>query len=331
MHQTPAYARMAHIIAMLKSGRHASVQAIRDSLAAIRMDDGTSLECVSKTVIRDIAELKARGCPIRFNRKLDSYELADKSWELSSSPLLSGSEMLAVAVGTQFAAASLPKEIAAQVARVGQAIFKTNTDDFDHGADTTSMKILMPPLAPEIEKIFATVYEGWSQRRLLTIRYSDEKGEVTERTIEPQALLFHEMGWYVRCYCYLRGGQRTFAVARIEAARQLDVTFRPRPELMDDVTFDTFDERDGYRDIAIRLTKKGRQFALTHVLHSRQRIAVNADGSYTMSVPLKAKHLAVQWIVSQRGEAVPVAPKEFVAAVRECAGKILALCKELSE
>ena len=312
MHQTPAYARMAHIIAMLKSGKNASVQAILDSLAAVKMDDGTSLECVSKTVIRDIAELKAMKCPIRFNRKLDTYELTNKSWELSSAPLLGGSEMLAVTVGAQFAKACLPKDIAAQVNRVSQAIFEANTDDFDHGVDTSSMKILMPPLAPETERMFAMVYEGWAKRRLLTIRYTDEKGETTERTIEPQALLFHGMGWYIRCYCYLRGDQRTFAIARIEAVKILDVTFQPRPELYEDVTFDTFDGRKVYENISIRLTKTGRQFALAHVLHSKQKFSKNEDGTFTMTAPQKAKHLTVQWILSQRGEATPVAPAELV-------------------
>ena len=322
MHQTPAYARMAHIIAMLKSGRNASVQAILDSLAAVKMDDGTTLECVSKTVIRDIAELKAMKCPIRFNRKLDTYELTDKSWELSSAPLLGGSEMLAVAVGAQFAKACLSKDIAAQVDRVSQAIFEANTADFDHGVDTSSMKILMPPLAPETEKIFAMVYEGWAQRRLLTIRYTDEKGETTERTIEPQALLFHGMGWYIRCYCYLRGGQRTFAIARIEAVKMLDVTFQLRPELYEDVTFDTFDGRKVYENISIRLTKTGRQFALAHVLHSKQKFTKCEDDSYTMTLPPMTKHLVGEWILAQRGNAVPLTPAELVDDVIAASQKI---------
>ena len=63
------------------------------------------------------------------------------------------------------------------------------------------------------------------------------------------------------------------------------------------------------------------------MLHSRQVITANEDGSFTMAVPLKAKHLAVQWILSQRGEAVPVAPKELVSNVCDCARNIIALCE----
>lgn len=95
----------------------------------------------------------------------------------------------------------------------------------------TTLKILVPPVAPEAEKIFATVYEAWSTRHLLTIDYANDQGEPTKRTIEPQALLFHEMAWYVSAYCYLRSAQRTFAVSRIVTARIENGTFTSRPEL----------------------------------------------------------------------------------------------------
>ena len=312
MQQSIPYARKAHILTLLKSGKAVTVPSILESLAKLTLPDGTKLECVSKTVIRDIKELKDMGCPIFWKRSLDSYELKDMSWDMPATPLLGCDEILAVAVGTQFGSACLPKEVAKQVKSVGTAIFDANTDQFYHGADLSALKILVPPIAPESEKVFSAVYEAWSTRHLLTITYSDEKGEITTRTIEPQALMFHEMAWYVRSYCYLRSGTRTFAVSRIDKAKIEEGTFSPRPDLYENVTFDTFDERDGYKDIEIRLTKIGRQFAVAHVLHSKQVITANEDGSFTMAVPLKAKHLAVQWILSQRGEAVPVAPIDLV-------------------
>ena len=86
MHQTPAYARMAHIIAMLKSGRNASVQAILKSLASVKMDNGTTLKCVSKTVIRDIA--RAIGAAWRLTRTPGALR---RSSTVFSAPSLRGS------------------------------------------------------------------------------------------------------------------------------------------------------------------------------------------------------------------------------------------------
>lgn len=329
MNQSASYARKAHILTLLKSGKAVTVPSIMESLAKITLQDGTKLECVSKTVIRDIKDLKDMGCPIFWRRSLDSYELRDMSWDMPATPLLGCDEILAVAVGTQFGAATLPKEVARSVRKVGTAIFDANTDQFYHGADIAALKILVPPVAPEAEGIFATVYEAWSTRHLLTIVYADEKGEETKRTIEPQALLFHEMVWYIRAYCYLRSCQRTFAVSRIEKATIEEATFSPRPDLYEGITFDTFDERAPYKDIVILLSKSGRQFALAHVLHSKQKITRNDDGTYTMTAPQKARGLAVQWILSQRGEATPVAPAELVDDVQAKCEKILNMAKEI--
>ena len=85
--------------------------------------------------------------------------------------------------------------------------------------------------------------------------------------------------------------------------------------MYESTTFDNFDGRFEYKDIELRLTKAGHQFAVAHVLHSKQEISANADGTYTMTVPAKATHLAVQWILSQRGNATPVAPAELVEDV----------------
>ena len=323
MNQSPSYARKAHILTLLKSGNPVTVPSIVESLKKITLQDGTKLECVPKTVIRDIGELKDLGCPINWRRSLDSYELSDKSWDLPATPLLGRDELLAVAVGAQFGTATLPKGVGRHVHVIAEKIRDANTDEFYHGADLSSLKILVPPVANEAAGVFDTVYDAWATRHLLTITYSDEKGEITTRTIEPQALMFHEMAWYVRSYCYLRSGTRTFAVSRIDKAKIEKGTFSPRPDLYENVTFDTFDERDGYQDIEIRLTKKGRQFAVATVLHSRQKIVDNRDGTFTMTVPQKAKHLAVQWILAQRGEAVPVAPAELVEDVIKTGRKIV--------
>lgn len=332
MRQSVSFARKAHILTLLKSDKEVTVSFILASLSKLTLQDGTKLDCVSKTVIRDIKEMKAMGCPISWRRSLGSYVLRNMSWDMPATPLLGGDEILAVAVGTQFGSSCLPKDIAKQVKSVGAAIFEANTDQFYHGADLSALKILVPPIAPESEEIFSIVYEAWGKRHLLTLSYADEKGETTMRTIEPQALLFYGMAWYILGYCYLRSNVRTFAVSRIEKAKVEEGTFSSRPELYETITFDSFDDRNGYKDIEIRLTQIGRQFAVAHVLHSKQKITANGDGSFTMTVPLKAKHLAVQWIMSQRGNAIPVAPVELVDdilnASRAIAEATLAMKKE---
>ena len=315
MNQSASYARKAHILTLLKSGRPVSVSDIVESLGKVKLPDGTNLQCVTKTVIRDIAGLKAMGCPVTWRRSLDSYELADLSWDMPATPLLGRDEILAVAVGNQFGAAALPKKVGKSVHSVAENILKANSDQFYHGADISTLRILIPPVAPETEKKLAIVYDAWATHHLLTITYCDGTGKRTERTIEPHMLFFYGSGWYVGAFCYSRRRALTFAVSRIEKATVEDGTFAPNPKLFEDASFDNFgifDEDRFYNDIIIRLTAEGRRLAVANVLHSKQEIAANGDGTFTLTVPKKAKHLAVQWVLAQRGEAVPVAPAELV-------------------
>ena len=96
-------------------------------------------------------------------------------------------------------------------------------------------------------------------------------------------------------------------------------------------TFDTFDGRKVYENIAIRLTKAGRQFALAHVLHSKQKFTKDDGDTYTMNTPPTTKHLVVEWILSQRGNAVPLSPAELVEDVRTASLKITDACTVIQE
>lgn len=325
MRQEQKYIRMAHIVSRLKTGEDMGIPELQKSLQELEQKEGVRLECGLVTIQRDISELKKMKCPIVYHRSKTrrTYELTDKSWELHSAPLVGGDEMLAVVLGAQFASGFLPRTVGGRVRSVCQDIFAANTENFLRTVDMTSLKILTPPMSKECEAVFSTLFDAWKQRRMATIRYCDEKGDTTVRTIEPHALLFHNMAWYVRAFCHLKMAQRTFAVSRIESVETLECAFESRPELYRDATSDNFDSRPPYRNIVVELTRAGRQYAATHVLHAAQKITVHRDGRCTMTVPEKPKHLVVEWILAQRGNATPVAPLELKDEVRNACQKIM--------
>jgi predicted DNA-binding transcriptional regulator YafY len=65
--------------------------------------------------------------------------------------------------------------------------------------------------------------------RLLEIRYRDEHGEETTRTIEPQFLHLNPPVWYFLAWDHLRDDVRAFRFDRLLRARVLERTFRLRP------------------------------------------------------------------------------------------------------
>ncbi len=71
-----------------------------------------------------------------------------------------------------------------------------------------------------------TLRRGVADRRRLRIDYyTYGRDERTTREVDPYAVFADEGAWYMRGYCHLAGGERTFRVDRINEAELLDAGF----------------------------------------------------------------------------------------------------------
>lgn len=74
----------------------------------------------------------------------------------------------------------------------------------------------------------AAVERAIVEKRVLRIGYVDKDDEVTERTVEPTAVLGVKLHWYLWGYCRLREAPRAFRLDRIRSARLLEETATDR-------------------------------------------------------------------------------------------------------
>lgn len=74
--------------------------------------------------------------------------------------------------------------------------------------------------APEELAIVKQALE--SRRRLHLVYQSQSKDEVTERDVDPWALLLSEGRWYLRGHCYLVDDERIFRIDRMRSVLQLE-------------------------------------------------------------------------------------------------------------
>ena len=79
-------------------------------------------------------------------------------------------------------------------------------------------------------KITKVVEMAFLMEQKIEIRYVDEKGQITKRTIEPHGIFVNFPAWYLIAYDDLRTAPRTFRLDRINAAAILDVKFRPKAQ-----------------------------------------------------------------------------------------------------
>lgn len=178
----------------------------------------------TRTVERDLSSLQQSGVPLYAEPGRSGGYVVDKDHTLP--PLtLTPPEAAALAValhrlsGTPFAAdarSALHKVFAVMPQRERQAAREL----------AARVRLAAHPVLPSA--LPHTLCEALSTRRLLRLRHVDDRGEVTERTVEPLGFLEGDH-WYFIGWCRLRSAVRGFRLDRIREARALEETAEPRP------------------------------------------------------------------------------------------------------
>jgi len=81
-----------------------------------------------------------------------------------------------------------------------------------------------PMLAPRL----AVLKDACTRRRLVRFTYCAPKGD-SQRTVEPDKLVFRWSSWYLHAWCREREDWRLFKLTRMQDLELLEETFEPRP------------------------------------------------------------------------------------------------------
>jgi predicted DNA-binding transcriptional regulator YafY len=84
------------------------------------------------------------------------------------------------------------------------------------------------PAAPAAT--IAALTEAAKAGRRVWLRYGSQRGEETERAVDPYGVACWSRHWYVAGYCHLRADLRTFRLDRVLAVKPCDETFTPPPD-----------------------------------------------------------------------------------------------------
>ena len=319
--------RMARIVALLKKNRMPSAEMLLKEYEKLEYEENQLIRAKYslRTVYRDIDSLKNDfHCPIEYDRAAKGYYLTDHSWEFNCPAQLSESAMLALVMGARIAEDVFPEPIRSRIANAVDEILKGNNPDF---LDTTlvhSLKVFAESGAVDVSTVFPVVFEAWQKHRMLRITYDDMKGdEPTVRVVEPHVLFLYMREWRIKAYCHFRKELRTFVISRIRKAELLEDAFTPDMGIIRSVTLDNIVSWRKYADVKIRITGEARKFALANRMHSKQRLKKDGKNAWLFTIPEVPEQVIVPWILSQRGEAIPIEPPEIIEAVKNAAASIL--------
>ena len=169
------------------------------------------------------------------------------------------------------------------------------------------------------EKI-ALIKRSIREQRLIAFDYYYEKGQARRR-IEPRLVVFQWTAWYVFGYCLDRQDWRMFKLARLWDLTMCDERFPDReipPERSDFGAFLT----DGERLVALFAPSVRYQLIETYGLDC---YTVTEDGRLRLEIGYTNRDFIISWLLGFGEKARVLEPPALAQALREIAGKMLAL------
>jgi predicted DNA-binding transcriptional regulator YafY len=206
------------------------IQVLRRTRRPVTADAmAAELETSKRTVYRDIADLMAQRVPIRGEAGV-GYVL-DGGYDLP--PLmLTPDEIEAAVLGAQWVAGrgdpALARAALDLIAKIGAAVPERLRPFALEPATRAAPRWNIAPDGLDMAQVRHAIRAGHK----IALSYRDEQDRVSERTVWPFAVGYHETVRLMIAWCELRTDFRSFRTDRVTEAAFLDERYPERPAML---------------------------------------------------------------------------------------------------
>jgi len=211
-------ARVYKIEMLIRNRGHVSFQTLLDEL-----------EVSPATLKRDLEYLRDQlGAPIEYDRFSNGYRLAAEArGQKHELPGLWFSERELYSLLMAYRLLSeldsdgvISRHLQPLLDRIHQML---GTGEAEAKELLKRVKIIGSATRPVSSQFFELVGEALLKRRRLHMRYHTRgRGDVSERDVSPQRMVYYRNTWYVDAWCHTREKVQRFALDAIESAATLD-------------------------------------------------------------------------------------------------------------
>lgn len=201
--------RTERLYALAEALRHTRFRSQTSaSLAAL-------FEVSERTIKRDVAALQQAGLPIfAESGRSGGYRYVDTPTALPPVTFTpSEAAAIAIALGTQDHLPFAPEGASA----LGKILHSLNAGD-RRKVDELLARVGSTS-AGNRSRAARTLDDAIRRRVVVNMSYSDGRGNLTTRRVEPIQYVQIEAGWYLHAYCHLRHDARRFRLDRVVSAR----------------------------------------------------------------------------------------------------------------
>lgn len=261
-------------------------------------------EVTVRTIQRDMEAIELAGFPIvSIQGPNGGYGLME-NFKLDSQ-LVSVEDLYYIITSLKSVAESMTDKKMDNTLEKMKTLLPSRESDFLVGRnEKLSIDFTMLGGDPRHQASFKVVKEAVDSERLLRFRYTNNKLESIERTVEPLTIAFKWRAWYLFAWCRRKEDFRTFRISRIRNPEILPSHFRRK-----DISFDQYIEKQnqGYEAAQFELTLQFHESmrSLVEEFHNPEDCSEGSDGSLIVKTRMPEDGWVYGFILSY-GEYVTV-------------------------
>ncbi len=316
-HSRPPLERMLRIHQWLQSGKFPNASTL-----------ARAVEVSTKTIHRDIEFMRDRlDLPIEFDPARNGYHYTGEVRSFPTMQITEG-EIFALVVAEkalqQYRGTSFEKPLLSAIKKMEQALPDTISLNLADVEQTISFRTRAEPIL-NLE-IFDTLAKAVAQRRQLELQYRKPGHAAEARIVDPYHLANINGEWFLFAFDHARQDLRTFAPARIHAARPTGKIFeRTRKFSLEQRLRDSFGVHsgEGKFEVVIRFAPRAADYIREKRWHPSQTLREFKHGGVELRLKLSSLGEVQRWVLGWGGDARVLQPPELAESVRQAAAAIL--------
>ena len=300
------------------------IQRLAVSRSGVGLDDlARDLECVRRTVYRDLDALMYAGFPVMSERRdgrvyyrfIESFKLDHVPFTPDEILALAFSEdLLQTLEGTVF-----HDSIRSALAKIRAGLGPELSSYL--GKLTESIRVMPGPHKryAQASDAIRALNDAILSRRTITIEYrTGRSGEERQRDLDPYKVWYRSGGLYVIGYDHRSSEIRTFAINRILSIDETNEPF----EIRENFDFDSYTASafgviaQPATTVRIRFVAAWRAHVLEHTWHPSQKLSELPDGGVELRMEVGGSEELRNWVLSFGSGAEVLEPEDLRDDVR---------------
>ena len=204
----------------------------------------------------------------------------------------------------------------------------------DHSAGEVRRRIRVIPFGARKHepRHFSLVASAVLGRQRLRIEYFNRmRGDVTEREVSPQRLVYYRANWYLDTWDHLRNDIRSFSLDAVRKAEMLLAKARDVPDAQLDEVLASGYGIFGGRKVqwaTLRFTAERARYVSLEEWHPKQKARWEEDGRYVLEIPFSSEKELVMDLLKHGAEVEVLEPASLRGELASRAEAVVALYRE---